>query len=104
MVVCKILLCPYYNEGFCSKELVSINELGQCMTLFDKHGQRRAFLDTSEARSRVTIVEGEYRDDNRTEFSADCGSVDSREGNDGEESGSGVRSSETTDRVDKDVS
>lgn len=63
MVVCRLTTCPYRAEGeICEKDLVHINEFGQCMVWFDKHGKRIPVLDANERRSRVAIQEGEIKD------------------------------------------
>lgn len=60
MIACSISVCPYYREGVCDKAFVKINKFGQCMALFTSNGRQYSTIDASEARSRITIVEGEW--------------------------------------------
>lgn len=70
MVVCSSNCSYKSKDGFCEKDVVSINKFGQCMKWFDKNGKPIMQDRSNTARSPIVVVEGEYKDagaeDNQT--------------------------------------
>lgn len=65
VVTCKMIQCPFYStEGFCSNNLVNIDELGMCSVIW-RQGQQRQFLKlfSKDSNNVVNIVDVEIKEE-----------------------------------------
>ena len=62
-VVCYVTNCPYYDSGFCAKQVIKIDEQGMCNVIWKKGSPRslqKPFTQQNYPRKKIEIENAEY--------------------------------------------